>query len=172
MNFSIRYDAIPDASLRHLPLVTRHVASIVVTGISGDTVSWLISAHLLAQEGIAKSSRIGMLSPAKTAAKRVYDLLHERVVYAALLTPMGQDLQGLSNEYSDISALSSLPPAALLSQSMTLLSCLDEKDIQEMGGHHCIADRISASLQEALMLDPLNSLAAAELGQSIWLQSV
>ena len=135
--------------------------SVLLNPDSGE--AWLIFSHLLAREVTSKSSCVSSLNSAKTAAKRAYELLHERVVYAILLTPRRQDLQGLSTEYSNMSALSSLPPAALISQSMSLLSWLEEKEIQEIGGDPCIANRIHASLQEALMLDPLNSLAAASL---------
>ena len=137
--------------------------SVLLNPDSGE--AWLIFSHLLAQEVTSKSTCVSSLTSAKTAAKRAYELLHERVVYATLLTPRRQDLQGLSTENSDMSALSYLPPAALLSQSMSLLSWLEEKEMQEIGGDPCIANGIHASLQEALMLDPLNLLATAKLSQ-------
>ena len=138
--------------------------SVLLNPDSGE--AWLILSHLLAQEVTSKISCVSSLTSAKTAAKRAYELFHERVVHATLLTPRRQDLQGLSAEYSDMSTLSSLPPAALLSQSMALLSWLEEKEIHEIGGDPCIANRIHSSLQEAILLDPLNSLAAAKLGLS------
>jgi tetratricopeptide (TPR) repeat protein len=127
--------------------------------------AWLIFAHLLVQEATVECRCTRSLTSAKIAAERAFELLHERVVYAKLTAPQRQDHQGLSIEYSETNALLSLPPATLLSQSIALLSWLGENETQESGGNPHIADRTFSSLQEALMLDPLNSLAAAKLSQ-------
>ncbi len=127
--------------------------------------AWLIFAHLLAQEATAEYSCTRSLASAKIVAKRAYEMLHERVVNATLMASQRQDHQGLSSEPFEKNALSSLPPAALLSQSMALLSWLEENATQESGGNPCNVDGIISSLQESLMLDPFNSLAAAKLSQ-------
>mmetsp|Transcript_4491 Transcript_4491/g.10140 ORF Transcript_4491/g.10140 Transcript_4491/m.10140 type:complete len:1850 (-) Transcript_4491:1250-6799(-) len=126
--------------------------------------AWLIFASQLAQELPSEINDITMLSSAKIAAKKAYDLLHDRVVHATLLSPKRQTLQGKSIEFSDVSVVSSLPPASLLSQSMSLVSWLEEAEALKNGDNLPVPERTFASLQEAFLLDPLNPIAAASLG--------
>jgi len=125
---------------------------------------WLIFAKKLAQELSYEAKDIAMLSSAKTAAKKAYDLLHERVVNATLLSPRRQASQEKMMEYSDKTVVSSLPSASLISESMSLLSWLEEAEALNNGESPSISDGIFASLQESFLLDPLNPIAAASLG--------
>jgi len=124
--------------------------------------AWLILANKLAQESKTDAS---ILSSAKVAAQRAFDLLNERVVNATLLNPRRQTSEGKVVEYSDTSVVSSIPSATLLSQSMALLSCL--KDMKEETSEEEDESQALATLQESLLLDPSNSIAAASLGVAI-----
>ena len=124
--------------------------------------AWLIVANELAQESKTDAS---ILSSAKVAAQRAFDLLNERVVNATLLNPRRQTSEGKVVEYSDTSVASSIPSATLLSQSMALLSCL--KDMKEETSEEEDESQTLATLQESLLLDPSNSIAAASLGVAI-----
>ena len=83
-------------------------------------------------------------------------MLYERVVNATMLTPRRQEL---NNQEGGMSAWSNLPPATLLSESMSLLALFDGIDLHEEMGNN----RSYAILQEALMLDPSNCIALAAL---------
>lgn len=136
--------------------------SVLLNPDSGE--AWLILAHQLAKEVRNGNSSISLLTSAKVAAKRSYDLLYERIVNATMLTPRRQELNNQegrlsNNEYSDMSALSNLPPATLLSEAMSLLAWFDGIELHEEMGNK----RSYAILQEALMLDPLNCIAVAAL---------
>ena len=124
--------------------------------------AWLIVANELAQESKTNAS---ILSSAKVAAQRAFDLLNERAVNATLLNPRRQTSEGKVVEYSDTSVVSSIPSAKLLSQSMALLSCL--KDMKEETSEEEDESQTLATLQESLLLDPSNSIAAASLGVAI-----
>jgi len=124
--------------------------------------AWLILANELAHESKTNAS---ILSSAKVAAQRAFDLLNERVVNATLLNPRRQTSEGKVVEYSDTSVVSSIPSATLLSQSMALLSCL--KDMKEETSEEEDESQTLATLQESLLLDPSNSIAAASLGVAI-----
>ena len=62
--------------------------------------------------------------------------------------------------------VSSIPPASLVSQSMALVSWLNEVEESEKNEEENTPsdNQIVASLQESLLLDPTNPLAAASLG--------
>jgi len=124
--------------------------------------AWLILANELAQESKTNAS---ILPSAKAAAQRAFDLLNERVVNATLLNPRRQTIEGKVVEYSDTSVVSSIPSATLLSQSMALLSCL--KDMKEETKEEEEESQTFSTLQESLLLDPSNSIAAASLGVAI-----
>jgi superkiller protein 3 len=135
--------------------------SVLLNPDSGE--AWLIFAHQLAKEVTNGNNSISLLTSAKIAAKRSYDLLYERVVNATMLTPRRQELNNQEgDEYSDMSALSNLPPATLLSESMSLLAWFDGIELYEEMGNK----RSYAILQEALMLDPSNCIAVTALGLS------
>jgi len=125
---------------------------------------WLIFAKKLAGEVSSEDNDTNMLSSAKIAAQKAYDLLHERAVNATLLSPRRQSLQGKSMEYSDKSVVSSIPPASLLSESMSLISWLEEVEALDSGDSPSICEGNFASLQESLLLDPTNSIATALIG--------
>lgn len=101
-----------------------------------------------------------MLSSAIAAAKKAYELFRERVVNATLLTPRRQASQGKPSEYSDKSVVSSLPSACLFSESMSLISMLEEAEALNHGEKPSVSERSLASLQECLLLDPSNPFAA------------
>ena len=104
------------------------------------------------------------MSSAKTAAKKAYDLLHDRVVNATLVTPRRQASQGKSIEYSDKSVVSSLPSASLVSESMSLVALLEEAGALNNGDSFASTPRRNfASLQESFLLDPVNPVSAALL---------
>jgi len=128
--------------------------SVLLNPDSGE--AWLIFAHQLAKEMANGNNSISLLTSAKIAAKRSYDLLYERVVNATMLTPRRQEL---NNQEGDMSALSNLPTATLLSESMSLLAWFDDIELHEEMGNN----RSYAILQESLMLDPSNCIALAAL---------
>ena len=127
--------------------------------------AWLMLANKLAEELSSERSDCTSLSSAKVASKRAYDLLHQRVISATLLTRR-QASHGKSIEFSDASVVSSIPPASLVSQSMALVSWLNEVEESEKNEEENTPsdNQIVASLQESLLLDPTNPLAAASLG--------
>eukprot|EP00584_Thalassiosira_punctigera_P005733 CAMPEP_0172534280 /NCGR_PEP_ID=MMETSP1067-20121228/6705_1 /TAXON_ID=265564 ORGANISM="Thalassiosira punctigera, Strain Tpunct2005C2" /NCGR_SAMPLE_ID=MMETSP1067 /ASSEMBLY_ACC=CAM_ASM_000444 /LENGTH=1832 /DNA_ID=CAMNT_0013319057 /DNA_START=41 /DNA_END=5539 /DNA_ORIENTATION=+ len=124
---------------------------------------WLIFARKLAQELTSDARDVAMLSSTKIAARRAYDLLLDRVVNVTLLSSRRQTSSGKSIEYSDKSVVSSLPSASLLSESMSLLSWLEEAEALDSEERFSVSKRTLASMQESLMLDPLNTIAAASL---------
>ncbi|KAL7539490.1 hypothetical protein ACHAXR_012876 [Thalassiosira sp. AJA248-18] len=127
---------------------------------------WLLFAKRLAQELSSETKDFAMLSSAKIAAEKAYGLLHDMLVNAALISPRRAALQGKSIEFSDMNVVSSIPSASLLSESMSLLSWLEEAEALKNGDSPTIAERSFASLQESFLLDPSNPIAAASLGIS------
>ena len=128
--------------------------------------AWLTFASRLAG-GVSNESNDpnNVLSSAKFAARRAYSLLHDRVVHATKLIPRRQTLQqGASIEYSDTSVISPLPTASLFSYSMVLVSLLEETIISD--NSNC-TDMTVATIQESLLLDPLNSMAATLLNNHV-----
>ena len=128
--------------------------------------AWLMFANKLAEQLSSKRSDSTGLSSAKVASKRAYDLLHQRVISASLLTRR-QASNGKSIEFSDGSVVSSIPPASLVSQSMALVSWLNEleKSKKDEEENNTPSDnQIVASFQESLLLDPTNLMAASSLG--------
>jgi len=135
--------------------------SVLLNPESGEV--WLIFAKMLAQELSVEAKDNTMLSSAIAAAKKAYGLFRERVVNATLLTPRRQASQVKSIEYSDKSVVSSLPPACLFSESMSLISMLEEIEALNNGGKPSVSERSFISLQECLLLDPSNPFAAASI---------
>ena len=121
--------------------------------------AWLTFASRL---GVSNDSNDpNVLSSAKFAARRAYSLLHDRVINATKLIPRRQTLQqGASIEYSDTSVISPLPTASLFSYSMVLVLIFEATIITD--SPHC-TDMTVATIQESLLLDPLNSIAATLL---------
>ncbi len=123
--------------------------------------AWLIFASQLAQGVRSGSNDTNMLSSAKVAARRAYNLLHDKVIYATKLVPRRQQTQqDRSIECSETSVVLSLPAASLFSYCMVLVSLLEETDFSD-NPHAC--DRAVVTVQESLLLDPLNSTATALL---------
>lgn len=118
--------------------------------------AWLIFAGHLAHD----VNDANMISTAKIAAKRAYELFYDRIVYAAMLTPRRPITQGKSIEFSDTTVISSLPSASLFSYSMALVSSIGmAKDSERLN----ISPMALSAMQESLLLDPLNSIATAML---------
>ena len=102
------------------------------------------------------------LSSAKVAAQRAYDLLHGKVVNATLVSPRRQvqSQERSSLEISDKHVVSSIPSAALLSESISMLSWLKEAEVLNDDG----VTNSSVAMQESYLLDPSNLIAASSLG--------
>ncbi len=122
--------------------------------------AWLTFASILAQGVHSGSNDAIVLSSAKVAARRAYNLLHDRVIYATKLVPRRQTQRGKSIECSETSVVSSLPTASLFSCCMVLVSLLEETDFSHNPRAH---DRAVVTVQESLLLNPLNSTAATLL---------
>merc|ERR1712032_1600831 len=104
------------------------------------------------------------MAHANIAAKKAYGLLYDRVTNATLLSPRKKTLEEKSVQISDKSVVSSIPSASLLSESVALACLLEEAETQGIGGHPFTKRRTLVSLQESLLLDPTNVMAATSLG--------
>ena len=123
---------------------------------------WLILAKVLAKELSSGVKGRNTLSSAKVAAQRAYDLLHGKVVNATLVSPRRQvqSQERSSLEISDKHVVSSIPSAALLSESISILSWLKEAESLNDDG----VTNSSVAMQESYLLDPSNLIAASSLG--------
>ncbi|KAL7555265.1 hypothetical protein ACHAWF_018923, partial [Thalassiosira exigua] len=127
--------------------------------------AWLIFAKKLLQQINTKPDNTIALSQARTAAKKAFDLLHDRVVNATLLSPRRQDSHGSSTEFSDRSVVSHLPSASVLSEAMSLVSLLEEvESLKNQSNPSSLETTTIARVQESLLIDPTNSMAAAIIG--------
>lgn len=155
-----RLDDIAQANINELSEAHNKV---LLNPDSGE--AWLTFASRLAGGVSNESNDPNVLSSAKFAARRAYSLLHERVINATKMIPRRQTLQqGASIEYSDTSVISPLPTASLFSYSMVLVSLLEETAIS--GNPRC-SDMTVATIQESLLLDPLNSTSAKLLNNHV-----
>jgi hypothetical protein len=124
---------------------------------------WLYFAKELTQAASASGSdatNLETLLSAKEAADKALILLQDQILNACLITPRRKAVHNEKLvEYSEKSVVSAIPSSSLVSDAMSLASWLHsmkEEDDQSR------AD--AALLQESLMLDPLNEVAAAALG--------
>lgn len=101
------------------------------------------------------------LESAKSASIKAFELLHDRVVNASLVSPMRQPAKGKSMEYSENSVVSSVPSASLVSEALSLMSWMEDADSLNKGDQ--LSKTSFVSMQESLLLDPLNSIAANSL---------
>lgn len=118
---------------------------------------WLAFAHKLCAE-LADDPSPTDRECALVASLKARDLLYDRVVNATLVTPRRKATQGKSIEYSEKSVVSSLPHASLLSESLALIAWLDRTSEEKARESSALV-----SLQESLMIDPVNALALTTL---------
>ena len=126
-------------------------------------VAWLTLAKQFAQELSLETKNLAMLSSAQVAAKKAFDLLRDQVTNAKLIAPSRQ-AQRTSSEFCDRSVVSSIPPASLVSESMSLISWLKEVESLDSEGSLSVTEEQLGSLQESYLLDPSNPVAAGLLG--------
>ena len=99
------------------------------------------------------------LSSAKAAADKALDLLQDQLLNASLIAPRRKAVHHENLiEYSEKSVVSAIPASALVSDAMSLVSWLGSMAEENQSRGDC------ATLQESLLLDPLNEVAATALG--------
>ncbi|KAL7443850.1 hypothetical protein ACHAXM_009001 [Skeletonema potamos] len=135
--------------------------AVVLNPDSGD--SWLRLAKELTQAASFSNddaATSATLSSAKIAANKALDLLSDQLLNACLITPRRKAVHHENLiEYSERSVVSAIPPSSLVSDAMSLVSWLGSMDEEILSKKDSYA-----SLQESLLLDPLNEVAAAALG--------
>ena len=134
--------------------------AVVLNPDSGE--SWLRLAKTLAQAAASSNDDTATsetLSSAKAAADKALDLLRDQLLNACLITPRRKAVHHENLvEYSEKSVVSAVPPSDMVSDAMSLVSWLGSMDDKNESRAE------SATLQESLLLDPLNEVAAAALG--------
>ncbi len=134
--------------------------AVVLNPDSGE--SWLLLAKELtlaasSLNGAAATSET--LSSAKAAADKALDLLQDQLLNACLIAPRRKaEHHEHLIEYSEKSVVSAIPPSPLVSDAMSLVSWLGSMDEDNQSKGYC------ATLQESLLLNPLNEVAATALG--------
>lgn len=163
-----KFNCLGDASNASNNGIVEAQKQVLLNPESGE--AWLIFASQLARGVTFGSNDTHFPSSAEVAARRAYKLLHDRVINAVKLAPRRQPIQGnKSIEYSETRAVPSLPAASLFSYSMVLVSILNETDFLD-DLHAC--DITLAKIQESLLIDPLNSIAATLLNDHLQLSSL
>jgi superkiller protein 3 len=123
---------------------------------------WLYFAKELTQAASASGSdatNSETLLSAKEAADKALILLQDQILNACLITPRRKAVHNENLvEYSEKSVVSAIPSSPLVSDAMSLASWLHSMEEEDQSR----AD--VTLLQESLMLDPLNEVAAAALG--------
>eukprot|EP00985_Skeletonema_marinoi_P013908 scaffold6999_cov194-Skeletonema_marinoi.AAC.2 len=134
--------------------------AVVLNPDSGE--SWLLLAKELAQAASSLNDDAATsetLSSAKAAADKALDLLQDQLLNASLIAPRRKAVHHENLiEYSEKSVVSAIPPSALVSDAMSLVSWLGSMAEENQSRGDC------ATLQESLLLDPLNEVAATALG--------
>ena len=134
--------------------------AVVLNPDSGE--SWLLLAKELTQAASSMNdaaTTTETLSSAKTAADKALDLLQDQLLNACLVAPRRKAVHHENLiEYSEKSVVSAIPPSSLVSDAMSLVSWLGSMDEENQSQGHCV------TLQESLLLNPLNEIAATALG--------
>jgi len=134
--------------------------AVVLNPDSGE--SWLLLAKELTQAASSLNDAAAMsetLSSAKAAADKSLGLLQDQLLNACLIAPRRKtEHHEHLIEYSEKSVVSAIPPSPLVSDAMSLVSWLGSMDEDNQSKGYC------ATLQESLLLNPLNEVAATALG--------
>lgn len=134
--------------------------AVVLNPDSGE--SWLLLAKELTQAASSLDDASAMsdtLSSAKAAADKALDLLQDQLLNACLIAPRRKvEHHEHLVEYSEKSVVSAIPSSPLVSDAMSLVSWLGSMDEDNHSKGYC------ATLQESLLLNPLNEVAATALG--------
>jgi hypothetical protein len=135
---------------------------------SGD--KWLsftkaLVRELLSVENAEPHSFPRALSSAKAAASMAYNILHDTVVNASVISPTARYvLDGIPVDHSENKVLSQVASADILSEALSLVAWLDDLENVELGKDATSQNHL-ISLQEAYLLDPLNAMAAQAVQQ-------
>ncbi|KAL7492536.1 hypothetical protein ACHAWT_001607 [Skeletonema menzelii] len=134
--------------------------AVVLNPDSGE--SWLLLAKELTQAASSLNDAAATsetLSSAKAAADKALDLLQDQLLNACLVAPRRKVVHHENLiEYSEKSVVSAIPPSPLVSDAMSLVCWLGSMDEENQPQRSC------ATLQESLLLNPLNEVAATALG--------
>ncbi|KAL3794943.1 hypothetical protein HJC23_004320 [Cyclotella cryptica] len=104
------------------------------------------------------------LASAKAAASRAHNILLESVVHASMISPTRSlNTHGTSVERSEMRVVSRVAPASIVSEAMSLVSWLNNLECLQRGEESANLCN-TVSMQEAYLLDPINSLASNALG--------
>jgi len=121
---------------------------------------WLNFAKLLVQElcvNFGQCSPPTILSSAKAAASRAYNILYASAVHASMISPTTEG----TSDRSENRVNSIVASADIVSESLSLVSWLGDLDSVEKKGETTLNPL--ASMQEAYMLDPTNNISAKAL---------
>ena len=133
-----------------------------------DGEAWLIFAKALIKELHIHADQTcsfqQTLSSAKTAASRAYDIVHNSVVHASMISPTARSVaEGAPMDRSENRVVSRVASADIVSEALSLVSWINDLEGLQKGE---VEPNVKSfvSMQEAYLLDPTNELAVQALG--------